>query len=447
MYGYQQNNTTQRTCTRCGVIGHNRNNARLCSMFQTSPNYYHPRIRRRPLTNTNTSINNIISTVVHDNDDDTFTDNDSLDEENHGFNVISRQNTLINDDDDMPIININMQVINSPVSIQQDDDNFYDNTLRFRSISQDIEEEQLLDLDNILDSSMNFIGTNNNRGSNIIQEGTDLDNQILHLINEQPNLSIDGFNNFQTLYTNINNVIALTESNTTNVEDTNILHAVNELRIMSNTIYSSLRIYEHFYNIQENHRLGNNNWVRMERERRVVQNIILLLNIIINEQPEDGELIEPETNNIYDELYIVNKYNQTNLSEKEKLIEIKKEIMASKVFYKVSNHRRNKNFRIKQLLRLSTINDNILINNINTTQYNYNTECSICYENKEQSFMCHTKCNHNYCVQCMGTFIRSRPGREYTPCPMCRTNIDEINTYDVMGSEVIVLLGNNISEI
>ena len=109
MYGYQQNNTTQRTCTRCGVIGHNRNNARLCSMFQTSPNYYHPRIRRRPLTNTNTSINNIISTVVDDNDDDTFTDNDSLDEENHGFNVISRQNTLINDDDDMPIININMQ--------------------------------------------------------------------------------------------------------------------------------------------------------------------------------------------------------------------------------------------------------------------------------------------------------------------------------------------------
>ena len=53
-------------------------------------------------------------------------------------------------------------------------------------------------------------------------------------------------------------------------------------------------------------------------------------------------------------------------------------------------------------------------------------ECSICFDEKDYSSICVTKCNHKLCIECMCEYMKSRRGMIELPCPMCRSNIKEI---------------------
>jgi len=57
------------------------------------------------------------------------------------------------------------------------------------------------------------------------------------------------------------------------------------------------------------------------------------------------------------------------------------------------------------------------------------TECSICFDDKSYKDICDTSCNHKFCVECVGTYIKSCENSYKIRCPMCRRDIESIFCY------------------
>jgi hypothetical protein len=61
---------------------------------------------------------------------------------------------------------------------------------------------------------------------------------------------------------------------------------------------------------------------------------------------------------------------------------------------------------------------------IRTEQFQYGTECSICYKKPRKVGM--LECNHGYCKTCIVKHSKNK-----NTCPMCRTTFEKITVYKV----------------
>ena len=79
------------------------------------------------------------------------------------------------------------------------------------------------------------------------------------------------------------------------------------------------------------------------------------------------------------------------------------------------NNRNNEKFDINIMTKVDT----------NCSQY----DCPICMDNKTPETGCNTNCSHEFCVDCMMNLLSQTRARykNHISCPMCRTEIKNIN--------------------